>query len=155
MDRKKEPLYRKENKVSLNNKYRVVTGSEFRYQRRTKEFLKNESSHLPMNSGKYGYDYTPLFKFLLSKVGKDWDLIFSEAKSRLDKEDPIFWLVALHPNEKRDIVRVGDSTYYSGLFVDENGILKKVNPDAQVNDIEVYWNETLSFNGVSVVDKKD
>ncbi|WPU91255.1 hypothetical protein SNE25_18220 [Mucilaginibacter sabulilitoris] len=147
----KKPLYRKENKVSLNSKYNVVTGSEFRYQRHTKAFLKNESSHLPMNSGKFGYDYTPLFKFLLSKVGENWDLVFSEAKSRLDKEEPIFWLVALHPNEKRDIVGIGDSTYYSGLFVDGNGLLQKVNPDAQITNIRVHWNETLSFNGKQVV----
>ena len=38
-----------------------------------------------------------MFKFLLSKVGADWDSIFSEAKRRLDKPEPIFWMVALHP----------------------------------------------------------
>lgn len=37
-----------------------------------------------------GLDYTPLFRFLLSKVGSDWDSVFSEAKSRLDKTEPIF-----------------------------------------------------------------
>ena len=142
----KEPLYRKENKVSLNSKYNVVTGGEFRYQRHTKVFLKNDASHAPMNSGQFGYDYTPLFKFLLSKVGKNWDLVFSEAKSRLDKAEPIFWLVAIHSNEKRDIVHIGDSTYYSGLFVDEDGLLQKVDPDAQLDHINAHWNETLSFN---------
>ncbi|WP_295720441.1 hypothetical protein [Mucilaginibacter sp.] len=144
---KKEPLYRKENKVSLNNKYNVVTGGEFRYQRHTKAFLKDDTPHGPMISGRFGYDYTPLFKFLLSKVGKEWDLVYSEAKSRLDKEDPIFWLVAVHSHQKRDTVRCGDSSYYSGLFVDENGCLQKVNPDADLHHIKTYWNETLSFNG--------
>lgn len=66
-------LYRKENKVSLSNKYNVTKGSEYRYERHTKAVLNDERNHKPMNSGKCGYDYTPLLKFLLSKIGSDWD----------------------------------------------------------------------------------
>jgi hypothetical protein len=153
MKRAKELLYRKENKVSLSTKYYIVKGGEFRYQRNTKEFLNNDSSHAPMNSGKYGYDYTPLFKFLLSKVGKKWDIIFGEVKSRLDKEEPIFWIVALHQHEKRDIVKCGESSYYSGLFVDDQGLLQIVNPEAGLDHIKVAWFEILSFNGKPVIEK--
>jgi len=142
----KSPLYRKENKVSLSNKYYVCTGGEFRYQRHTKKFLNDDSSHRPMHSGKYGYDYTPLFKFLLSKVGLQWDDIYSEAKSRLDKADPIFWMVALNDSEKRDIVRIGEATYYSGMYIDNEGLLQKANPDAPT-PIPSCSCCTYSFNG--------
>lgn len=150
MNREKKPLYRKENKVSLSCKYYVVKGGDFRHQRNTKAFLNNDSSHAPMNSGQFGYDYTPLFKFLLSKVGEKWDDVFSEAVSRLDKQEPIFWLVSVHDQDKREIVRYGESSYYSGLFVDEDGLLQKVNPNAKVN-IKATWFQTMSFNGEPTV----
>jgi hypothetical protein len=144
--KRKEPLYRKENKVSLQTKYYVRTGGEFRYQRNTKKFLNDESTHAPMNSGKYGYDYAPLFKFLLSKVGKNWDEIYSEAKSRLDKEEPIWYLVATCDNDKRETVCVGEHTHYSGLYIDENNLLQKVNPNANPS-VPICSMHTHSFNG--------
>jgi hypothetical protein len=147
MNRDKAPLYRKENKVSLSNKYNVVKGGDFRHQRNTKAFLNNDSSHAPMRSGRFGYDYTPLFKFLLSKVGENWDDVFSEAVSRLNEPNPIFWIVAEHEKDKEEIVRCGDCSYYSGLYIDENRILQIVNPDAKFPDVNTLGFETLSFNG--------
>jgi len=78
---------------------------------------------------KRGLDYTPLFKFLLSKVGSDWNAVHKEAISRLDKPEPIFWLVALHEHERKDFVRMGESSYFSGLYVNEQGLLALVNPN--------------------------
>ena len=144
--KRKEPLYRKENKKSLSTKYYVVKGGSFRHERNTKEFLNNDAGHQPMHSGQFGRDYTPLYKFLLSKVGEVWDEVYSEAKSRLDKQDPIFYLVALHENERKEIVRCDASSYYSGLFVDDDGLLQIVNPNA-VLSVKPYPFETLSFNG--------
>ena len=95
-----------------------------------------------------GLDYTPLFKFLLSKVGNNWNEVFSEAKSRLDKQDPIFWMVALNEEEKKDCVRVGESTYFSGLFVDNNGVLQLVNPNLKAVDMKPFCDCcTHTFNG--------
>ncbi|RYY34974.1 MAG: hypothetical protein EOP46_11630 [Sphingobacteriaceae bacterium] len=152
MNKDKKPLYRKENKVSLSTKYYVITGGSFRHTRNTKEFQNNEATHMSMNSGKYGYDYTPLFKFLISKVGKPWDEVYSEAKSRLDKDEPIFWMVAMHQKDRKDIVRTGQSSYFSGLFVDDDGLLQKVAPDFDEEDFGNslyldYPRETHSFNG--------
>lgn len=76
-----------------------------------------------------GLDYTPLFRFLLSKVGQPFDDVFSEATSRLDRTDPIFWLVARQEHERQPAVRIGESSYYSGLYVDEDGLLQRVDPD--------------------------
>ena len=83
-----------------------------------------------------GLDYTPLYRFLISKVGAQWDEVFSEAKSRLDKTDPIFTLVALHEHEKKAIVRTDESTYFSGLFVDEDGLLSFFNPELTAKDMQ-------------------
>ena len=73
-------------------------------------------------------DYTPLFRFLLSKVGGKWDEIYREAAARLDRPDPIFWLVALHEHERADCVHIGGTTFFSGLYVDEEGRLQLVDP---------------------------
>jgi len=149
MNNRFKPLYRKENKVSLSNKYNVSTGSEYRYQRHSKAFLNDDRNHKSMTSGKYGYDYTPLFKFLLSKIGSDWDKIYAEAKARLNDPAPIFWMVALQESDRRSIVRLGDSTYYSGLFVDDDGILAIVNPNIGSSEFpDPRPGETISFNGL-------
>ncbi|WP_417700851.1 hypothetical protein [Pseudophaeobacter sp.] len=52
-------------------------------------------------------DHTPLYKFLLSKVGQDWDDIYSEAVAWLDKDEPIFRLVALQPEDGERYMRTG------------------------------------------------
>ena len=135
MNKQQEKLYRKEKKTGLSSHYYVKTGSEYRYQRHTKQTKKesdNEIAFKPMKKGKYDYDYTPLFRFLLSKVGEKWDSIYSEAKSRLDKDEPIFWIVKLEITQD-DIndpkVRIGESATYSMLTVNKEGILVKVDPD--------------------------
>jgi len=97
---------------------------------------------------KHGLDYTPLFKFLLSKVGNDWDEVFSEASARLDKSEPIFWLVALHEAEREPYIRVGENSYFSGLFVDEENKLAIVDAELTVDDMKPSCACcTHSFNG--------
>lgn len=96
-----------------------------------------------------GLDYTPLYRFLISKVGKNWDEVFSEAISRIDKSDPIFWMVALTEDQKQDILRTGDSTYFSGLFVDESGLLQIVNPNIKPEDLKPFCTCcTHTLNGI-------
>lgn len=82
-----------------------------------------------------GLDYTPLFQFLRSKVGEDWNTVFREAVARLDGSDPIFWVVSLEERNKRDYICVGESSYFSGLFVDDDGRLQLVNPALSVSDL--------------------
>ncbi len=59
---------------------------------------------------RHGYDYPPLFRFLLSKVGQSWDTVFSEANARLDRPEPVFWMVALHESDKKEYMCTGEST---------------------------------------------
>ena len=103
-----------------------------------------------MHQGKRrGRDYTPLFRFLLSRVGKDWTEVHSEAVSRLDDEAPIFWLVARTEAEKQSSVRVGENSHYSGLYVDDDNRLAKVDPALSVEQMEPSCSCcTHTFNGL-------
>ena len=118
---------------TVNTKARGVshnTGGDFAWERNTKRQLANASSLGKMHAGKRrGLDYTPLFMFLLSKVGQPWPSVCREAASRLDKDDPIFWMVAKENLSPKSVVRVGDNSYYSGLFVDDEGRLALVDPN--------------------------
>lgn len=126
-----QPLYRKVNTRARGVRHRF--GGDYRHIRNTKAAEHDRGS---MHGRKQrGLDYTPLFRFLLSKVGQSWDNVFSEAVARLDRPEPIFWLVALREEERREVVRVGESTHFSGLYVDDNGILQLVNPDLGPEDM--------------------
>jgi len=140
-DRKK-PLFRKENKSSLSTHYYVIKGGDFRHERHTKEmknFQGNKKNMNPKNN--LGYDYTPLYRFLQSKVGKPWNDVHAEAVSRLngkEGEKNIFYLVypdltIVHPLHGKvpPIVRLGEGSMYHSLTVDENGILQFIDKNAK------------------------
>ncbi len=129
MNRAKQPLYRKCNKTAHGFHLPRPNG-HFRHERNTQAMERFEGTHMAMGETNIGFDYTPLFQFLLSKVGGIWDEIFSEAVSRLDKQEPVFWMVELDPRKmSRPIVRIGESSYYSKLTV-ADGVLVKIDPDA-------------------------
>jgi hypothetical protein len=120
------PLYRSVNTRTHGARH---GGGDFRHERGTKEARSGDSTRTSMRGGQqHGRDYTPLFRFLLSRVGGPWAEIYSEAKRRLDTVDPVFWLVARTEADRRDFVRIGESSYFSGLFIDEAGLLQLVNP---------------------------
>ena len=145
---KKPLLYR-----SVNTRtHGVRHGScrAYRHERHTKSEKDTLSNHGSMHSNqRHGFDYTPLFRFLLSKVGRPWDQVFSEANPRLDRSEPVFWMVALHESDKKASVRTDESTYYSGLWVDEAGLLQKVNPQLTHEQMKPFCDCcTHTFNGV-------
>ena len=146
MNRDKKPLYRK-----VNTKARGVRhdfGGDFKHLRRKKRDTIEQARGSMHGKRERGLDYTPLFRFLLSKVGSKWDDVFSEARSRLDKTDPIYWLVALNPEDKEDYVRTGESTYFSGMYVDQEGILQLSNPELKAKDLIPFCDCcTHTFNG--------
>jgi hypothetical protein len=124
---KKAPLFRKVNTTAHRAPHRSKR-LEFDMRR---PIDASESGRQGMGKGGRRlriFDYTPLFRFLLSKVGCTWNDVYSEAVSRLDRPAPIFWLVALRPEDEQGYVRVDESTFFSGLRVDESGKLQKVNP---------------------------
>ncbi|TCN33967.1 hypothetical protein [Sinorhizobium americanum] len=146
MERKK-PLYPKVN--TRTHGVRHGHGGEWRWSRNAKAVKQDDALNGSMQSHhRHGLDYTPLFKFLLSRIGRDWDETYSEAVARIDRPDSIFWLVARSAEERTPYVRVGESTYYSGLYVDDDKRLALVDPTLTVDDMKpTCWCCTHTFNG--------
>lgn len=145
MNKAPKPLYRKINTNAVT-KYHINHdfGSEARYDRNTKKGLnKNMAKNV-----KRGLDYTPLYRFLLSKVGQPWDVVYAEAKSRLPEGEADKHINWMFPTEgDRDYVRMGESTYYSALCVDENGLIQKAK-DVKMESLWPYCGCcTHTFNG--------
>ncbi len=148
---RKEPLYRRVNTTARGVHHN--TGGEYRWSRAKDDRFAQGA----MSQGKHrGLDYTPLFRFLLSRVGRDWDAVHSEAVSRLDREEPIFWMVARTEGDRKPYVLMGESSYYSGLYVDDDNRLAKVDPDLRIEDMKPGCSCcTHTFNGVPFVRKCD
>ena len=144
----KAPLYRKVNTIARGVHHNF--GGEFRHERHAKGNGDEERTRVSMGGKvRRGLDYTPLFRFLLSKVGQDWTEIRREAETRLDRSDPIYWLVAKQEHDRREFVCVGESTYFSGLFIDENNRLQVVNPSLDASSLSPQCRCcTHTFNGL-------
>lgn len=58
-------------------------------------------------------------------------------------------MVALHESDKQDYVRTDENSYYSGLWVDDAGLLQKVNPQLTPERMPTFDDTgTHTFNGV-------
>jgi hypothetical protein len=147
----KEPLYRR-----VNTRARGVhhdKGGEFRWSRHSDDRIA--AGAIP-GKRQRGLDYTPLFRFLLSRVGDDWREVYREAASRLDRPDPIFWMVARSEAERRPFVVVGESSFFSGLCVDADGRLALVDPTLRVEQLKPGCACcTHTFNGARFTRKYD
>lgn len=145
MNKEKSKLFRKVNTKAFQVKHHF--GGDYKDSRNTKKETIQNLGKMSATKAR-GLDYTPLYRFLISKVGEKWDDVFSEAKSRLDKTEPVFQLVALQEAEKKDLVRTGESSYFSGLYIDDKGILQLSNPKLTAKDMTPYCNCcTHTFNG--------
>lgn len=146
----KKPLYRKVNTRTWGVRRNDYSG-EYRLQRHTKAEITSDVSRGSMHgTRRNGLDYTPLFRFLLSRVGERWDDVYREAVSRLDRPEPVFWMVALRESERQAYVRTGEASYFSGLFVDDQGLLTVVAPELTVENMATFCRCcTHSFNGIA------
>lgn len=148
--KKSEPLYRKEKKTGLSTHYYVITGGDYRHTRNSKKQKQFDGHKQPMNSGKWGVDYTPLYRYLLSKVGQIWDEVYSEVCKRLPVEhrQAINYMVVTDTNEPEPYFRYGENSYFSTLTI-KDGILVKVDgeksfiPPSRIKSVC----NTYSFNG--------
>lgn len=148
MKHEKEPLYRRVNTKAL--RCTRNRGGDFRHARNTKRLATSDDKRGRMQGrSDRGLDYTPLFRFLLSRIGTRWDEVHAEAIARLDREAPIYWLVARREEDKQARVRVGESTYFSGLFVDADGLLQRVDEALSVSSLSPSCACcTHTFNGI-------
>lgn len=137
-DGRKEPLYRKVNTRARGHHHR--TGPDFAWMRNSKDERRAEAEGVSRGKMKQGVqrglDYTPLYRFLLSKVGQDWAAVHSEAVARLDREEPIFHMVALSRDEGRACFMGGESAWFSGLYVDDDNRLALVDPTVTPETLE-------------------
>lgn len=150
-DPKKKLLYRKVNTRARGVHHR--TGGDYRHDRNTKAEKDSPATRGTMHGKvRRGLDYTPLFRFLLSKVGQPWDEVHSEAVARLDDPAPISWMVATGPGDPmHDIFRT-ENAYYSRLCVDDAGRLAFINPDLRNEDVTPSCRCcTHTFNGKILV----
>lgn len=142
----KKPLFRKVNTKAHGVHHHF--GGDFSDSRNSKEESLERVKGSMHGKKRRGLDYTPLFKFLISKVGQDWTGIYAEAKSRIDKVDPIFWLVKDNLNFDYESIRMCESSFYSGLYVDEENVLGKINPNLTVSEMTPFCQCcTHTFNG--------
>lgn len=139
-----KPLYRK-----VNTRTHGVThgsGQRAAYERRGQK-PPATSMH---SKQRHGFDYTPLYRFLLSRIGRVWEEVHSDAVARLDQEAPIYHIVALRESEQEAFVRTGESSYFSGLCLKE-GRLAVVDPTLTPKNFKPFCACcTHSFNGVNV-----
>ena len=144
---RKTPLYRKVN--TLAHGVHHDAGGEYRHERNSKSLTRFDGDRRSMGGkSRRGLDYTPLFRFLLSNVGRPWNDVYSEAVERLDRREPIFWIVARNALEKQAVVRIGEASYYSGLYVDDAGLLQIVDPSIGPESITPHCRCcTHTFNG--------
>jgi hypothetical protein len=143
-----EPLYRR-----VNTRARNVThshGGDYRTERKSRGGGDDEPRTSSMHGHRHrGLDYTPLYRFLLSRVGQDWDLIHQAAMPRLDQEAPLYHLVARSLGERHAYVCIGESSYYSGLYIDDNNRLQLVDPSLGASSLDPQCACcTHTFNGV-------
>ncbi|MES2432790.1 MAG: hypothetical protein V4586_03070 [Pseudomonadota bacterium] len=152
----KEPLYRKVN-TRTHHVDHGMNGGEARWARNTKATKANESMRGSMHPGhRHGLDYTPLYRFLLSRLGRDWDEVCSEALPRIADRDALYHMVARNPDEERDFVRLGENSYWSGLRVNAANLLEKVAPNLTAEAIEPGCTCcTHTFNGMVIAFGKE
>lgn len=151
---KDKKLYRKRNthwRTGQLCNYYNYTGSKYSYDRHTKkskqDFL-DEVRHAKMKKrsaewkGFKNVDYTPLLMFLEESVGRKWEDVWKEAMRKSDNAYMIIQWVVLNINKAglvcnrinrpftdHDFIRAGEGSYYSSLYVDENGILQLADSD--------------------------
>lgn len=155
----KPPLYRKVNKRTHNgsNYLYFYTKQRYRFDRDKKQDVLPEKTAIKRHNSihRTGYDYTPLYKFLHAHVGQPWDAIYQECVSRLESPEPITYIVMNvnkrglvtdnHPGiDLPKMIYDGIESYWSALWVDEDGLLQFVDDVYSIAD-DNYFMEDLDM----------
>lgn len=160
MNKQPKPLYRKWNTRVLSPSYWLnLWGGDYRHER-SKHKNDFETTKLPMKKNRgAGYDYTPLYQYLRSHVGENWNDIYSKILPRLPdtKEGREAWTIfVLQPGEKvRPLVRYGPRSMFSALYIDEKNLLQVVDPTVGVEHCNAPYGkdfpETYTLNGKRIM----
>lgn len=150
MNFKDKQLYRSANKSTYQNTLTEKTAKHFRYTRNTKIMsgsIVKRGKMQPNNN--LGYDYTPLIKFLFSRLNQNFDITFSEInlilnnglhKPKVKTEILSMINVLVHKqviindnivndnngNILSSFFRFGEATYYDSFYIDNDNNLKLI-----------------------------
>lgn len=130
--KKKKKLIRTKNRITHNG-----TSRDVNFRSRWTRHSKNGITQKMKKRINYHLDYTPLFKFLLSKEGEKWEGVWRECQKKVDTVEPVLWMVQnirLNGLPKHDkcleeydkSFGYEEGSYFSTMYVDENGILQVV-----------------------------
>lgn len=142
-------LYRKVNRRVYREGGWIKKGSKFSYSRHSKKSNKRFEEGVgykePIKNAKSnhftsGYDYTPLFMFLLKNVGQDFDEILKEITPRLNTIEPVYWIV------DKSITREQVTDYLNNLEKNKE-VIKKGYYDSGCDDYNKAW-QALSLSRV-------
>jgi hypothetical protein len=147
-----KPLYRKENKRSLRTSYYVKTGGEARWYRNSKqekEDIENEVTRQKIPKKKLDMDFSPFYNYLVSNVGSNADEVFRNAVPRMpDVATTKQCWDYMFGKDSGEIHRMGENSYWSALYVDDEGLIQKIDPLAQPpREHYCYPGWTIGFNG--------
>lgn len=121
MKTKIKPLYRKRSK----DKDRICPQSK--WDRNTKKGIRKSLASKRWDD----FDYTPLYNYLLTQIGEDFNVIHSYVQKRVNNINRIYDIIK-PSTYKLSYVRVSENAYYSALYIDEYNTLKKINPNFNI-----------------------
>lgn len=162
-------LYRKVNYKGHNSKRYGWYGKwpghykRERHTKATKEDIENGITHEQMirhNRDMWtdyagDYDFTPLYKYLLKCVGKDWDAVWKEVYERTDHHVDNIQRMVLNINSHGEVAEIHNRytinkwpSYYTAyenaafqtLYVDENNTLQVVDEHAKEEWLKYQYN---------------
>ncbi|MGL5689956.1 MAG: hypothetical protein ACRDD8_03955 [Bacteroidales bacterium] len=144
---KHKPLWRKVNKD------RRISDCDSKYDKNRKRGVNRS-----MASKRNGRCFKPLYHFLLSSVGRNFNDVYSVIKLRLEAcdIDRVYDIISLKSDitEIEPTVKVGRNSIYSTLYIDADNILRVAHPD--VCNEQIYPSCTCcthTFNGKELIQK--
>lgn len=143
-----KPLWRK------NNRDKRVMKSHSKYDKNKKNGVKHS-----MSSHKNGRCFKPLYNFLLSSVGKNFDVVRSEALRRIESCDAarLYDIISRDTDTENieAITRISESSTFSTLYIDSDNILRVAHPEICNEHISpTCYCCTHTFNGKPIKHKQ-
>lgn len=143
-----------------------------RHSKKSKIEFEEEISHTPIKKRykdciDYGAkNYTPLYKYLIKQVCKDWDEVWKDVFPRVDGNVSAIQNMIVNVDAHGNVIEVENkrptfkysrryygNRYFSSLFVDDSNILQFV--DKNYRPPIHYSSDTQSFNGKTRKEKFD
>lgn len=154
---KLKPLYRtacrptyghfKENKHyrHIRNKKKTVIEGE--------ESVDTDTKMVRQRKDVRQLDFTPLYKYLQSKVGEDYDTVYSNVVERIPRNQRgVIDYIVMADNTGDGVARLGESTYFRTLYVDENNKLQFVNKDYKQTVSKWCYMDTTTLDGKTITE---